>query len=65
MDVMVFLGRNGCQASSLDPTGANLPGGAGAWTPLRFVRATEIDEIAALRMYGFQLLSGPKTAPRS
>ena len=56
MDVMAFLGREGWQAFSLDPTGANLPSGHGPWTPLRLGRATAAHELDALRAYGFTLM---------
>lgn len=55
LNVMVFLGRNGWKALSLDPTGANLPRSDGPWTPLRFVGASEIHDLAGLRRYGFRL----------
>ena len=60
MDVMVFLGREGLRASSLDPTGANLPRSGGPWTPLQFTQATDVDELAALAAYGFDLAQTTK-----
>ena len=56
VDVMVFLGPDGWLASSLDPTGANLPRGSGPWTPLQLGHVTDVNELAALEAYGFHLV---------
>ena len=55
MDVMMFQGREGWNALSVNPSGGNLPMEHGPWTPVRMVRADGAEELANLRSRGFHL----------
>lgn len=55
MDVMMFRGREGWSALSVDSSGGNLPMEHGPWTPIQRVRASEADELAGLTAHGFHL----------
>jgi hypothetical protein len=56
VDVMVFFGREGWRATSIDPSGANLPLDHGPWTAFHPVPATDPDELADLTRQGFHLV---------
>ena len=55
MDAMMFLGREGWNAISVNPAGDNLPMEHGPWTPVRMVRAKGSEELVSLRTRGFHL----------
>ena len=56
MKVMVFFGREGWRATSIDPSGANLPPDHGPWTSFYHVQVTDPDELANLTRQGFHLI---------
>ena len=56
MNVMVFFGREGWRATSIDPSGANLPPEHGPWTSFYDVHVTEPDDLADLTRQGFHLV---------
>ncbi len=51
----MFLGREGWNALSVNPSGGNLLMEHVPWTPVRMVQAGGAEELADLRSRGFRL----------
>ena len=55
VQVMMFIGRDGWKATSLDPSGYNLPLEHSPWQRVRYRTATGLDERGNLQDRGFHV----------